>query len=318
MSKLLDSIDQRTRLVGENRLELLMFRLGGRQLFAINVFKVQEVVKVPKLWHVPHSHPHISGVAHLRNQAVPVIDLRAAIGMTPLKDIENANLIVAEYNRSVQAFLIGAVDRIVNLNWELILPPPKGTGRSHFLTAITRLDDQLVEILDVERVLADIIPYNTQVSDAVLDADLVEEARRRKLKILLAEDSPTAVKQVKETMANLGVEVLSVQDGLQALNHLRQWTLTGRKVTDEILMLVTDAEMPEMDGYRLTAEVRKDPLLKDLYVVLHTSLSGSFNKAMVEKVGCNDFLSKFQPDELAKVVQKRLKEFLGKKQGTAP
>jgi len=311
MSKLLDSIDQRTRLVGENRLELLMFRLRGRQLFAINVFKVQEVVKLPALRAVPHSHPHVKGVAHLRGQTVPVIDLSAAIGSGPLTDMANANLIVAEYNRSVQAFLIGAVDRIINLNWELILPPPKGTGRSHFLTAITRLDEQLVEILDVERVLADIIPYNTQVSDQVLDADLAVEAKKRKLKVLMADDSPTAVKQVQATLQNLGIEVLYVQDGLQALRQLQQWVREGRKIDDEIFMLITDAEMPEMDGYRLTAEVRKDPALKNLYVVLHTSLSGSFNKAMVEKVGCDDFLSKFQPDELAKVVQKRLRELIG-------
>lgn len=311
MSKLLDSIDQRTRLVGENRLELLMFRLRGRQLFAINVFKVQEVVKLPALRAVPHSHPHVKGVAHLRGQTVPVIDLSAAIGSGPLTDMTNANLIVAEYNRSVQAFLIGAVDRIINLNWELILPPPKGTGRSHFLTAITRLDEQLVEILDVERVLADIIPYNTQVSDQVLDADLAVEAKKRKLKVLMADDSPTAVKQVQATLQNLGIEVLYVQDGLQALRQLQQWVREGRKIDDEIFMLITDAEMPEMDGYRLTAEVRKDPALKNLYVVLHTSLSGSFNKAMVEKVGCDDFLSKFQPDELAKVVQKRLRELIG-------
>lgn len=312
MSKLLDSIDQRTRLVGENRLELLMFRLRGRQLFAINVFKVQEVVKLPALRAVPHSHPHVKGVAHLRGQTVPVIDLSAAIGSGPLTDTENANLIVAEYNRSVQAFLIGAVDRIINLNWELILPPPKGTGRSHFLTAITRLDDQLVEILDVERVLADIIPYNTQVSEQVLDADLAAEAKKRKLKVLMADDSPTAVRQVQATLQNLGIEVLYVQDGLQALKQLQQWVREGRKIDDEIFMLITDAEMPEMDGYRLTAEVRKDPALKNLYVVLHTSLSGSFNKAMVEKVGCDDFLSKFQPDELAKVVQKRLRQLITK------
>jgi two-component system chemotaxis response regulator CheV len=271
---------------------------------------VQEVVKMPVLRMVPHSHPHVRGVAYLRNQTVPVIDLSAAIGTGPLVDTTNANLIVAEYNRSVQAFLIGAVDRIINLNWELILPPPKGTGRSHFLTAITRLDDQLVEILDVERVLADIIPYNTKISEKVLDSDLANEARRRKLKILLADDSPTAVKQVQETLINIGIEVQYVQDGLQALRLLQQWVREGKNVTEEIVMLVTDAEMPEMDGYRLTAEVRKDPNLKDLYVVLHTSLSGSFNKAMVEKVGCDDFLSKFQPDELAKVVQKRLRQII--------
>ncbi len=310
MSKLLDSIDQRTRLVGENRLELLMFRLAGKQLFAINVFKVQEVVNVPQLRSVPHSHPHVLGVAHLRGQTVPVIDLSAAIGAGPLPDKCKSNLIIAEYNRSVQAFMIGSVDRIVNLNWEIILSPPKGTGCGHFLTAITKIDDQIVEILDVERVLADIIPYNTQVSVDVLNRELAECARSRKLKILLAEDSPTAVRQVKETMGNLGIEIISVQDGLQALNMLKQWSAQGKKVTDEIIMLVTDAEMPEMDGYRLTSEIRKDPLLKDLYIVLHTSLSGSFNKAMVDKVGCNDFLSKFQPDDLAVVVQKRLKVFL--------
>jgi two-component system chemotaxis response regulator CheV len=278
MSKLLDSIDQRTRLVGENRLELLMFRLRGRQLFAINVFKVQEVVKVPVLRAVPHSHPHVKGVAYLRDQAVPVIDLSAAIGSGPLTDMENANLIVAEYNRSVQAFLIGAVDRIINLNWELILPPPKGTGRSHFLTAITRLD--------------------------------ASEAKKRKLKLLMADDSPTAIKQVQATLQHLGIEVIYVQDGLQALKQLQEWVREGRNIDEEIFMLITDAEMPEMDGYRLTAEIRKDPALQHLYVVLHTSLSGSFNKAMVEKVGCDDFLSKFQPDDLAKVVQKRLRDLL--------
>ncbi len=310
MSKLLDSINQRTRLVGENRLELLMFRLGGKQLFAINVFKVQEVVNVPPLRSVPHSHPHVLGVAHLRGQTVPVIDLSAAIGAGPLPENLKSNLIIAEYNRSVQAFMIGSVDRIVNLNWEIILSPPKGTGRGHFLTAITQIDNQIVEILDVERVLADIIPYNTQVSNDVLNRELAEQARSRKLKILLAEDSSTAVRQVTETMANLGIDVIAVQDGLQALNMLKQWCAQGKKVTDEIIMLVTDAEMPEMDGYRLTSEIRKDPQLKDLYIVLHTSLSGSFNKAMVDKVGCNDFLSKFQPDDLAVVVQKRLKVFL--------
>ena len=310
MSKLLDSIDQRTRLVGENRLELLMFRLRGQQLFAINVFKVQEVVKVPILRPVPHSHPHVRGVAYLRNQTVPVIDLSAAIGAGALADTANANLIVAEYNCSVQAFLIGGVDRIINLNWELILPPPKGAGRSHFLTAITQVDGQLVEILDVERVLADIIPYSTLVSGEVLDVDLAAEARKRKLKVLLADDSPTAIKQVQATLKNIGVDVIYVQDGLQALTQLQQWVREGRKLDDEIIMLVTDAEMPEMDGYRLTSEIRKDPALKNLYVVLHTSLSGSFNKAMVEKVGCDDYLSKFQPDELARVVQKRLRQVL--------
>jgi len=313
MSKLLASIDQRTKLVGENRLELLTFRLAGRLRFALNVFKIQEVLQVPPLTAVPHSHPVICGVTHLRDQTISVIDLSLAIGGPSLRGREGGNLIVTEYNRSVQAFLVGPVDRIVNLNWELILPPPKGTGRSHFLTAITRIDEEIVEILDVERVLADIMPYETSISEDVLDVNLVAEASDRGLKILLVDDSRTAMSQASGTFANLGFETVYKEDGLKALNYLKEQVAAGVDLHKDFLLVVTDAEMPEMDGYRLTHEIRSDPNLADLHVVLHTSLSGSFNEAMVEKVGCDGFLSKFQPDELAKVVQERFRVYLSER-----
>lgn len=310
MSKLLESVDARTQLVGENRLELLLFKLAGRQVFALNVFKIQEVVQVPPVTAMPHRHPVVVGVTHLRDQTISVIDLSAAIGLKPIGDITGCNMIVTEYNRSIQGFLVKSVDRIVNLNWEVILPPPSGSGRSHFLTAITHVDNQIVEVLDVERVLAEIIPYDTSVSDEVLDQSLAHMARQKHLRVLMADDSPTAMNQVRDTLRHLGVEVIGVQDGLQALNLLRRWQAEGIDPLAHIFMLITDAEMPEMDGYRLTYEIRKDPDLRDLFVVLHTSLSGSFNKAMVEKVGCNGFLSKFQPDLLADLVQQRVREVL--------
>lgn len=310
MSKLLESVDARTKLVGENRLELLLFRLAGRQVFALNVFKIQEVVQVPDITAMPHRHAVVRGVTHLRNQTISVIDLSAAIGLKPLVDITDCNMIVTEYNRSIQGFLVKSVDRIVNLNWDVVLPPPSGSGRSHFLTAITHIDNNIVEVLDVERVLADIIPYDTRVSQAVLDSQLVEKAKAAKLKLLMADDSSTALSQVRDTLKHLGVEVIGVQDGLQALQLLRRWVAEGIDVYSHIFMVITDAEMPEMDGYRLTHEIRKDPALRDLFIVLHTSLSGSFNHAMVEKVGCNGFLSKFQPDALAEVVQQRMKAVL--------
>lgn len=310
MSKLLQSVDARTQLVGENRLELLLFRLAGRQVFALNVFKIQEVVQVPPITLMPHSHAVVRGVTHLRDQTISVIDLSAAIGLRPLPDITNCNMIVTEYNRSIQGFLVTSVDRIVNLNWDAILPPPSGTGRAHFITAITHVDDHIVEILDVERVLAEIIPYDTRVSDGVLDKALVAQAQVRQMRVLMADDSSTAIGQVRDTLSHLGVEVIAVQDGLQALNLLNRWLREGVDVCQHIFMVITDAEMPEMDGYRLTHEIRENPGLKDLYVVLHTSLSGSFNKAMVQKVGCDEFLSKFQPDQLAALVQQRMRAIL--------
>ncbi|ODS23784.1 chemotaxis protein CheW [Candidatus Endobugula sertula] len=313
MSNLMESIDSRTKLVGENRLELLMFRLKGKQIFAINVFKIQEVVQVPPLTEMPHSHSAICGVAHLRGRAIPVIDLNVAIGRTPIADRENGNLIVTEYNQSVQGFLVGSVDRIINLNWDSILPPPKASGKEHFLTAFTRVNEEIVEILDVERVLADIIPPTTQVSEDVIQRDLLDLVKGKKLEILSVDDSTTARRQIIETIANLnmGIIVRTANDGLKGLTLLEKMSEECDDVSSELLMVITDAEMPEMDGYRMTHEIRNNPKLKNLHIVMHTSLSGSFNEAMVEKVGCDGFLSKFRPDALAAIIQERIRQVYG-------
>lgn len=306
MAGVLDTVNQRTRLVGENRLEILLFRLAGQQLFALNVFKIREVLQLPRLTQMPQRAPHVAGVIHLRGQTLPVIDLSGAIGMRPQQALPDSTIIITEYNRSVQAFLVGGVDRIMNLNWDAVQPPPRGAGRTHYLTAITRLDDQrLVEIIDVEKVLAEIVPFNAKVSAGLLDEELLNKARGRE--VLLVDDSPTGINQLRETLSQLDLTMHVATDGLRALRQLQAWADEDEKIVQRLLMVITDAEMPEMDGYRLTSEIRKDPRLKDLYVVLHTSLSGNFNKAMVEKVGCDGFLSKFQPDQLVEVVRERLR-----------
>lgn len=308
MAGVLDKVDQRTQLVGQNRLELLTFRLNGQQRFAINVFKVQEVISLPTLVMLPKSHPVIVGVTHLRDQTIPVIDLSMAVGRSPIRDRENANLIVTEYNKSVQAFLVGGVDHIVNLNWEEVIAPPPMTGANNYLTSITRLNDQIVEIIDVEKVLAEVVPYNSQVSDEVLDHSLMQAAQG--LEVLIVDDSSVGLAQIRDTIGQLGLQITAETDGLRALKLLKSWADEGIDVPKKLLMVITDAEMPEMDGYRLTAEIRNDSRLAGLYVVLHTSLSGSFNEAMVKKVGCDGFLSKFQPDSLAELVQNRIRDHL--------
>ncbi|WP_313087512.1 chemotaxis protein CheV [Pseudomonas sp.] len=304
MAGILESVDQRTRLVGQNRLEILMFRLSGRQQFAINVFKVQEVVQLPKMTLMPHRHGSVCGVVNLRGQTLPVIDLSRAIGLRPLVPDERSTIIVTEYNRSIQAFLVGGVDRILNLNWEEVLPPPSTAGRQHYLTAITKVEDRLVEVIDVEKVLAEIVPYDTSISPERLTDPVLERARGRE--VLCVDDSTVALAQLRETLSQLGITVHSASDGAKGLSKLKAWADAGETLTDRLLMVFTDAEMPEMDGYRFTTEIRNDPRLRDLYVVLHTSLSGSFNLAMVQKVGCDNFLSKFQPEKLVDVVRDRL------------
>ena len=313
MSNLMSSIDQRTKLVGENRLELLMFKLGSRHTFALNVFKVREVITVPAMNKMPGSHYHIVGVTNYRGKSIPIIDLRSSIQMTNNNTAyKPENVIITEYNRSVQGFLIGQIMNIVNTSWSDIQPPPSTAGKNNYLTAITHYEQdgqsELVEIIDVEKVLSEIVDYDTTINEELLDEDIAKHLVGKK--ILVVDDSATARWQIRETLTQLGLEIIEEKNGLRALRRLQQWADEGIKVTDEILMMFTDAEMPEMDGYRLTAEVREDPRMSNLFIALNTSLSGSFNEAMVKKVGCNRFISKFQPDLLVEVVQDRMREAL--------
>lgn len=312
MSGLLASIDSRTKLVGENRLELLLFQLNTEQIFAMNVFKVREVIPVPKMIQMPGSHEHLCGVASLRGVSIPIVDLRRAIRLNKAPLGENKNVIITEYNRTVQGFLIGPVLSITNLSWAEILPPPNSAGKNNYLTAFTQINHnggkKIVEIIDVEKVLAEIVDYDTKVSKEILEDEVNDHLKGKT--VLVVDDSATARQQIRETLARVGVKVIERQDGLQALRLLKKWLDEGKRIEDQILMMFTDAEMPEMDGYRLTAEVRADSRMKDLFITLNTSLSGSFNEAMVEKVGCNRFISKFQPDMLVVCAQERMRQVL--------
>ncbi|GEA11631.1 chemotaxis protein CheV [Alteromonas sp. KUL49] len=302
MSGIMDSVDQRTQLVGQNRLELLLFRLNGRQRFGINVFKVREVLQCPPLTSMPKLNSLVRGVAHIRGQTISVIDLSMATGGKRIEDLSTAFIVIAEYNRSVQGFLVGAVERIINTNWDSIMPPPQGTGRASYLTAVTEVENELIEILDVEKILNEISPLSTDVSEEV-QQNLATTGREDKI-IFIADDSSVARNQVKKALTALGIEMELAKNGLEALNRLKEIAEEYGDVTERVGVLVSDIEMPEMDGYTLTAEIKNTPNLSKLHVVLHTSLSGVFNQAMVQKVGADDFIAKFHPDELATAVQK--------------
>ncbi|MCG4453729.1 chemotaxis protein CheV [Pseudomonas sp. MMS21-TM103] len=306
MAGVMDSVNQRTQLVGQNRLELLLFRLDGGQLYGINVFKVKEVLQCPKLTIMPKSSPVVRGVASIRGGTIPILDLSMATGRPPLQDLKNSFVIITEYNTKVQGFLVHSVERIVNMNWEEIHPPPKGAGRDHYLTAVTRLDKELVEILDVEKILAEVAPTSEVISVGVVDAQTQSKALSKR--VLIVDDSSVARKQVIRCLQTVGVEVTALNDGRQALDYLRNMADEGRHADEELLMLISDIEMPEMDGYTLTAEIRSDVRMQKLHILLHTSLSGVFNQAMVKKVGANDFLAKFRPDDLASRVVARINE----------
>ena len=303
MAGILDSVNQRTQLVGQNRLELLLFKLNGRQRFGINVFKVKEVLQCPNLTALPQRNPVIKGVANIRGKTISIIDISKAMGGRSIEQTDTSFVIISEYNRSVQGFLVDSVERIINVNWESILPPPKGAGRSNYMTAVTEIDGELVEILDVEKILDEIMPKSTIVKKEL--AEEISHLTTAHKPILIADDSSVARRQIQKTMATLGLEVIVTENGKLALDKLKELAALG-PIADQLSMVISDVEMPEMDGYTLTAEIRNNPALKDLYVILHTSLSGVFNKALIEKVGANNFIAKFEPNELASAVKDAL------------
>jgi two-component system, chemotaxis family, chemotaxis protein CheV len=304
MAGILEGVDQRTKLAGHNRFELLLFKLTSQQRFGINVFKVQEVIQCPALTQIPNAHHVVCGVAHLRGKTIPVLDLSMAIGMQPLSRDVACYVIVTEYNRSVQGFLVGSVDRIINIGWEQVKAPPTGAGKQSYLTAVTEVDGELVEVIDVEKVMKEVIGGREEASMEVIDQNISGKDDH----ILVVDDSSVARNQVKRVCEQIGIHCTVLKDGLEAWDHLCQLVDDGIDISDHYSMIISDVEMPRMDGYTLASKIKADQKMKKIYIILHTSLSGVFNTTMVQKVGADEFLAKFDPDTLMKSIQAHLKK----------
>ncbi|WP_428312294.1 chemotaxis protein CheV [Hydrocarboniphaga sp.] len=303
MASLLERIEAQTQLAGFNRLALLLFRLDERQIFGINVLKVVAVQKCPSLTHMPSAHPFVAGVAEIRGQVVPVIDMWRALDRHG--DDSAGHIIVSEFNRSTQAFLVRSVDRIIHVDVENVLPPPEVENGPNYLTAITLVHQQSIEIIDVERILAEIVGDAQGVAETTVDDAAVKRALAGR-KVLVADDSRVARGHIQRVLDQIGVPAIMLNDGRQALNYLQQLAATPGALEKELLMLISDVEMPDMDGYRLTTEIRRDPRLAGLHVLLHSSLSGIFNQSMIKRVGADRFIAKLNADELARAVLDRL------------
>src|SRR5690606_11171200 len=199
---------------GQNRVELLLFRLGGQQMYGINVFKVKEVLQCPRLNAIPGRSAVVRGVAHIRGGTLPIMDMNLAIGRRALPNIETCFVIITEYNRTAQGFRVRAVERMVNMNWGDVHPPPKGAGKEHYLTAVTQVDGQLVEIIDVEKILAEVSPMHEEISAGVVDEGIAERAVQKH--VLVVDDSTIARKPIQRVVEAVGIRTTDRQHGRAA------------------------------------------------------------------------------------------------------
>lgn len=312
MSELMKSIDARAKLAGTNKLELLLFslgvdsRTGRRETFGINVFKVREVMRTPPITAAPEMPDAVEGMVSLRGALVPVVDLGKYAHVAP--ELPREIMIVTEYNGRTQGFLVEAVDTILRLDWaQMKVPPDMMTARmGGLVTAITELaDGRLVMLLDVEKVLSD----TTHFDDDLLYRDIQPLGRGDAL-VLFADDSSVARKQVQATLDRMGVKYHATINGKQAWEELRKFAAyaesVGRPVREVVSLVLTDIEMPEMDGYMLTKQIKGDARFAGIPVLMHSSLSGMSNQQLGKSVGVDDYVSKFEPQQLAACIARLL------------
>ncbi|MBW6475720.1 MAG: chemotaxis protein [Chromatiales bacterium] len=309
MSSTMKAVDERTRLAGANRLEILLFSLGkdnntGREeVFGLNVFKIREVITMPAITHAPDMPPGVEGMISLRNNMIPVINLAKFCDVSC--DSAPGVLIVTEYNRSTHGLMVSSVEQIMRMEWGDIKVPPQMMAHRHggLVTAVTELEDgRIAMIIDVEKVLAE---TEGTGEDPTLFAGI--EAIEQAGTVLFADDSVVARKQITTTLEHLGLRHIGAKNGEEAWKKLQE--LADRSdashvpVYEMISAILTDVEMPGMDGYVLTRKIKADPRFKGVPVIMHSSLSSEANISIGTQVGADAYVPKFDPQELARVLK---------------
>jgi len=314
MSELLKNIDARTRLAGTNKLEILLFslgvdqRTGRRETFGINVFKVREVMRTPQVTAAPDMPSSVKGMVSLRGALVPVVDLAQYVGMDSGTDRDI--MIVTEYAGHTQGFLVEGVDTILRLDWSQMRVPPEmlTANLGGLVTAVTELPDgRLVMMLDVERVLAETTKYDDEFL-----FNAIRPLEHNDFTVVFADDSSVARNQIERTLNALGVKFVGAINGRAAWEELQKIAAhaesSGRRVRDMVHLILTDVEMPEMDGYILTKHVKSDPRFAGIPVLMHSSLSSMSNQQLGISVGVDEYVSKFEPQRLADTLTRILRQ----------
>ena len=311
-------IDERANLTLSNRFELLLFRLGAptqndeSELYGINVFKLREIVPMPEFTRPAGIKPPLMGMVNIRDQIIPVVDLASVVGCKPQSGLNI--LLITEYARSVQAFAVESVDNIIRLDWKQIHTAEKAVN-GKYITSIACLDDDnesnnMAMVIDVEQILYDITPSNHDLH--------AKELIPRKFNIkpgttaIVAEDSKVARAMLEKGLKQMDIPAQLHVTGKEAWEKIEQITQEAIKegvpVSDKISLVLTDLEMPEMDGFTLTRKIKTDPRLKNIPVVIHSSLSGNANEDHIRKVNADGYVAKFEINELASVIEKVLRQ----------
>ncbi len=273
---------------------MLLFSLSTQQQFAMGTLKIKEIVPYRRLTVIPHSHPYVIGATQLRGLTLPVIDMAKAVGYRPItpEERDQCSIIITDCRNLQVGFLVRSIDKIVSFDWKQIDSPPQSLGDHVYVTGVMQVDERIVQLLDVELILSDIYPDSHDALHPVLTD--VQRETLRPLKILLVDDSAVARRQLTEALDSISIPYFVASNGQDALTMMHNAARAGSPVQ----ILVSDIEMPGLDGYELAFEVQNSPELQSAYVILHTSLSSQISVSQAHQVGAKEALTKFNADEL--------------------
>ncbi len=274
--------------------KLLLFRLYGSRLFGLGTLKIREILPLQHLTRLPQSHHAVIGTATFRGAAVPVIDMAAAVGYPPMSkdEQEHGSIIITDVQRREIGFMVRSVNRIIETDWQTVMPPPKALGANAFITGLLDMEGEIIQLLDVELLLAKVYPESVDAREVLLSPMEIETLRS--LNILLVDDSMVARKQLCDVLDAKDVSYHVTTSGDQAMQVL----LREHELNRPIDILVSDIEMPGLDGYELAFNIRDNRSLRQPYIILHTSLNSEMSLSYANQVGANEALTKFDADEL--------------------
>jgi two-component system chemotaxis response regulator CheV len=314
MKSVQQEVDERSNLTGTNKFELLLFRLGGddkgnhSELFGINVFKIREIVAMPEITAIAGAPAHVLGVVNLRGQIIQVLDLPAIAGVKPTTGLNI--MLVTEFARTTQAFAVESVEEIVRLDWSQVMSSEHSAG-SGMVTSIARLEPQdgqpgrLAQVLDVETILQNLNPDSDerQVQQAVGSKIVIKPGSV----VLAADDSVVARALIEQGLDAMGLPFIMTKSGKECWDQLNAIAAAaeseGKNVYDKVAAVLTDLEMPEMDGFTLTRKIKTHQRFSGLPVVIHSSLSGTTNEEHVKKVGADAYVAKYSAEDLSRTLR---------------
>jgi two-component system chemotaxis response regulator CheV len=315
MKSVQQEVDERSNLTGTNKFELLLFRLGGdengnhSELFGINVFKIREIVAMPEITAIAGSPKHVLGVVNLRGQIIQVLDLPGIAGVKPKTGLNI--MLVTEFARTTQAFAVESVEEIVRLDWSQVMSSEHSAG-SGMVTSIARLEPQdgqparLAQVLDVETILRDLNPSEDD-ERAVAQAVGAKIPVKPGSVVLAADDSVVARALIEQGLDAMGLPFIMTKSGKECWEQLNAIAASaeaeGKSVYDRVAAVLTDLEMPEMDGFTLTRRIKTNQRFSNLPVVIHSSLSGTTNEEHVKKVGADAYVAKYSAEDLSRTLR---------------